>query len=460
MIEVGIPDISERIISHWHKKRGLVYATLLTWGFIAFIINYLEKDNQLLSYYIYFFLGSFALLLIVWLFSSYRLVLRNGSDLVLAIMILVDEEEEVKSLYRISKRTIDKIKDEEILKNVKIVFLPTNFIPSQFKAKKYIKRNSNSLDVVLILHARSGNIENDHKVSIREFEFVYNLDNLPYQKNILFNKIDFISEIKLQNFHKNWVILNSNSYADREKIKNNFQDMLFHAIAIKYLLLGNEEKALSILEKLLNHEKLKIEKSEEGNAKRIKPQFVSQTRILFLLTAIYLALSDKYMYVDAKKTLKFLIDLENLAKDHSYSFLQYVRMARMYYECNDLKNAILYTDKAAKIDPKHPNVYINRLFFGVINNDWKSIYKNLKEILHKKKYINNGIVDVVSFLDKESRRYTNLKTQFSYVINSYEAIFLNQNEGKENLRKLIPHLKAENAPEQVIYLANKIIESS
>ena len=458
MIEVGIPDIFEKIFSQWHKKRGLVYATLLIWGLLAFVINYFDKDNRLLFYYIFSFLGSFTLLLIVWLFSSYRLIIRNGSDLVLAVMILVDEEDEVKSLYKVSKSTIDKIKDEEILKNVKIIFLPTNFIPSQAKVKKYINRNNNSLDVVLILHVRSGNVENDHKISIKEFEFVYNLDNLPYQKNILFNRIDFISEIRLQNFHKNWVILNSNSYADREKVKDNFQDMLFHAIAIKYLLLGNEEKALNILEKLLNHEKKK--KQEEENSKKIRPQLISQTRILFLLTAIYLALSDKYMYTSQEKTLKFLIELESLIQSHSYSFLQYTRMARMYYECNDLKNAILYTDKAAKIDPKHPNVYINRLFFGILNNNWQSIYKNLKEILHKKRYINNGIVDVVSFLDKESSRYPNLKTQFLYVINSYEAIFLNQNEGKENLRKLIPQLKSESTPKQIIYLANKIIESS
>ena len=457
MIEAAAPDIIEKIISYWFKKRGFTLAILLCWGLVAIIINYFDKDNKLAPCYFFSFLFTFFVILLIWLFTTYRIVLRNGHDLVLGVMILVDEETEAQNLYRISKNTILNIKDSNIFKNVKIIFFPTNFMFSIVEVKNYVVRNTNSYDIFLILHVKSGNVSNDHKVEIKKFEFICNLSNMPIEKSIVDEKIDFISEIKLQNFHKKWIILNSNSFEDRERIKTNFKDFLCHAIAIQYILIEKPEKALKILESILNLEKVKIQMNNDSL--NIQPQGVSQIRILNLLVALYLAISDKHMYSNPKKTLKFLKELESLIPKHKYSFIQYIRMARMYYECEDLDNAILYTNKAKKIDNKEPAIYFNFVFFGILSQNWQLIHTNLKLIFHNRGKIDNGVVDIIAFLAQQKKRYPHLEMEFNFIINCYEALFLDQNLGKIHLKNLLPNLINKNVPETIIYLGNKIIET-
>lgn len=458
MVEVGAPDTIEKIISHWYKKTGLIFTFFLLIGITFFINESIIKNNDYTKYYP----CAITLLLIftwlIWLLSTKRIVLRSSKDLVVATMILVDDEEEVKSLYRISQTSIEKIKSSPELKGVKLIYLPANFLSSSEKVKKYVNNNSKNLDLFLILHVRSGNIQNDLKIEIDNFEFVYNLDTLPYNRSILFEKIDFISEIKFQNFHKKWVILNSNSFEDRAKIKDNFEDLLYHMIAIEYLLIGEHEKSLPILKKILQIEKTSIEIVHNNLTLNLEPVSVSQGRILHLLTTLYLAISDKYMYSNPQKTLAFLKDLEKLIPLHKYSSLHYIRMARMSYECGNVNEAIFYTEKAAKINPKDPTPLVNQVFFGILSEDWDVIYKNLREIFHYRKRIAPVMVDVIDFLCKESKKHPQKILFFNLVINFYETLFTNKEEGKIALKSFLQFFNEKNIPNKIMHLTRKVID--
>jgi tetratricopeptide (TPR) repeat protein len=460
MIEVGATDVLDKISLYWHKKLGLVLVFLLEWGLLIAITSNLKSESTLSTYFFESLAFIFFITSIFWLFSTNRILLRKGCDLVLAVMIMVDEDDEINTLVKISKNTIEKFKDRDEYKNIKIIFLPANYLSSIQKVKKYISANSNALDIFIVLHTHSGNMQNDLKIEIKNFEFIHNLQNVPVQKSLLLEKINFIEEIRIQNFHKKWAILNSNSFEDRSVIKNNFEDMLLHTIAIQYLILGKNESSLAILNKMLKIEKLKIPIPNSPTAKiNIKPQVVSQSRILFLLTTLYLAISEDFMYSNPKKTLTYLTELENIIPGytHKYSFLQFVRMARMHYECGNLSQAIYYTRKAEKLHPKNPTININNVFFGIIDRNWDTICNNLKTILHNRKALKYIIIDVLDFLNNEKPKHPGLHLEFDYVICSYEIIFLNQKESQHILKNILIELQKQAIPEKVIHLAQRII---
>lgn len=436
MIEFGADGFIYNIPKYWHKKRGLISVVILVTAFCALVISYFDDNTRLAKCYLYSFLLVLIIVGVIWLITTNRWIWRLGKDLVLAIMPQIDDEN-FESKPTISKLAISKIKEMPGLEGVKIILLPTNFLNTTQAIKNYINRNSSNLDMFLKISLDSGNIDkDDSKTEISEFNFVFNLHNLPIEKEVFLRKINFLEEVNFQNFHKDWSLVNSKSFDDKKKIKSGFEDLLIHAFSIQYILIGKFEKAINLLERLFNKNELQIQVHKDINGKIIKAEMpkalISNLRQLELITSLYLTLALESLDFDKLRTYKYLKKLESIGHRHPYSFNQFMMTARVAYEIDKIDEAILYTSKAEEINGTYIGIHFNHVFLGIIENDWNKVIKSLKKLFHRRTKLSD-VVDVLDFLSHQKEKVSDKRDAIEFIIEFYSYIFLKKQSSKEML---------------------------
>lgn len=437
MIEFGADGFIYNIPKYWHKKRGLISVVILVTAFCALVISYFDQNTRLAKCYFYSFLIGLIVVGVIWLITTNRWVWRLGKDLVLAVMPQIDDEN-FESKPTISRMAINKIKEIPGLGGVKIILLPTNFLTTSQAIKNYINRNSSNLDMFLRISLDSGNIDkDDSKTVISEFNFVFNLQNLPVEKDVFLRRINFLEEVNFQNFHKDWSLVNSKSFDDKKKLKSGFEDLLIHAFSIQYILIGKFENAINLLEKLFNKNALQIQLQKDSNGNITKAEIpkalISNLRQLELITSLYLTLALESADYDQLRTYDYLKKLESIGHSHPYSFNQFMMTARVAYEIGKIDEAILYTKKAEEFDGTIIDIHFNHVFLGIIRDDWNKVIISLRKLFHRRTKLSE-VVDVLDFLSHQKEKLSDKKAAIEFVIEFYSYIFLKNQSSKEILK--------------------------
>lgn len=269
------------------------------------------------------------------------------------------------------------------------------------------------------------------------------------------DNISIVKEVQLRNSSKDWSIVENNNGIDRPKFKRNFKDLILHYAGIYLIYLNNLDSALKILKDLK-----RSEISKEKDSGLTKREFAIQGRINYnLINLLMLRASRAYLLEDNKeKTREILQECESIFGNHPESFSQFIALARNSFELGNLPEAKNYTDKAAIIKPMAQEIFINRAFFGIVDEDYSAIYKNFFELGHLYRYKNNqSYLDIVAFLDQEKKKRKKKIYLFDFAIGFYYFFYIDKNEGHKVFSKFIKETEGQNELEKIRCLAKRFL---
>lgn len=435
----------------WHYKRGLYSSYFLLAILLFFLYEEINIEKNKIVWILIMYIFLCLLTWILWKFTTSRWILRNGYDLILGIILEVEDNPENKDIVFVYKNI--KKYSQSIIKglNVKVIYYPVNAI-SHESMKTFIKNQRSQVDGFLRFSAICGNENSDYKIQISKIRLYSDVPN----NHKLFNRnINLKNQIAIQSFTREMQIVKSTSFDDKKNLSEHLESIVNHYIGIWFVIKNDHEKALMFLERNIP----KINLTDHSIQTRINERersVFSDFNLVDLVCRLYLITSDKHIYENPQKALEILIKYENLRIESSFSPIFYTRIARMYYECGDLEKAINYTDKIFQILPKDSAVWYNRVFFGVLKNEFSMITSNLKNIYHKRNSIYFDI-SIIDFLEKEKRNNLQSELLFDIIINFYQALFTDKEIGKSNLRILVVRIENTEETKDLRNLINRVL---
>lgn len=436
----------------WHYKRGLYSSYALMAIILFFAFDGVEIEEMKLFVFLYIILC--FLIWIIWKFTTNRWIIRNGYDLILGIILEIEAHPENNDILVVYKNI--KKYSQSIVKgmNVKIIYYPANAI-SHENMKTFIKNQRSQVDGFLRFSAICGNMNNDYKIQIQKIRLY---SSVPTNYKLFDRNIDLRNQIAIQGFANEMKIVKSTSFDDKKNLNDHLESFINHYIGIWFVIKNENEKALEFLERNIS----KVDITNHNIQKRVNNRensIFSDLNLLDLVCRLYLLTSDKYIYNNQDKALKILSKYEDLnidTIDTNFSNIFYLRLARMHYETGNLGKAIHYTNKIESNNPNDYSLYFNRVFFGILQNDFILITSNLKEIFHKRNKINFEI-QIIDFLQKEILKNPEREQLFIIVINFYQALFTDKEIGKSNLRLLVGNIENREGASELVNLVNRII---
>lgn len=434
------------IQEHWYKKKGLFILFVIEFIVSYFIFTtYFNDIKQIWFCFIITILILFILSYFIWIFSTFRKVIKWNDDFILGIIFQIEEDDKNKDFVFTIEKAYQKIKETVKGKKIRLIKYPMNF-NKVFNVNEALLKRTIECDLVISFEIVSGNVDNDHQSHISNFHFSINMhSNINIKEKLHY----FLSNIGMSNHYKQWYIGNSNSFKHKIEVSNNLELLVYNVIGLSLIINKKYEEATFYIEKLFNQIEFnkKINQPEYKDSK----EFLGTSNVLIQLTQLYLNLSENYLYNNQKKSLLYLQKLENLSLKGEHEFLMHIRMARMYYECGDLNNAIISTAKAEKISKNDFTININRAFFAILDNNNSELLRNLKIIFNKRKTFVTGIISVIDFLSKEKKKYPEKEVLLDYVIHFYQTLFVDLEHGKKNLIQSMDKIIKSNYEESNIF---------
>lgn len=435
----------------WHYKRGLYSSYLLIGIILYFLYEEIDIEKNKIVWAIIAYILLCLLTWLVWNFTTNRWILRNGYDLILGIILEIEDNPENKDLVFVYKNI--KKYSQSIVKdlNVKVIYYPVNAI-SHERMEAFIKNQRSQIDGFLRFSAICGNANNDYKIQISKIRLY---SGIPNNYKLYDRNIDLRNQIAIQSFTREMKIVKSTSFDDKKNLTEHLESVINHYVGIWFVIKNDHEKALKFLERNLP----KIDLTDQSILSRInnkEKSVLSDFNLVDLVCRLYLITSDKHIYENPHKALEILIKYEKLGIESSFSVTIYTRIAKMYYECGSIEQAIEYTDKIDAIEPEFYAIYFNRVFFGILLNDLSLLTSNLKIIFHKRNSIDFE-VGIIDFLQKETKKHPQKEVIITIVLNFYQTLFTDKNIGKANLRNLVGRIENTNETKELRNLINRVL---
>lgn len=436
-----IQDYFEKLINSWGKKRGLFITFLVIISiYFSGLKGIIKEGFSDLNFYIINLIIPIFLLfiiLIIWLFTTNRVPLPKRNTFTLGVFLRIDEEESEKTLKKIAKQTIEEIDNK--YPSIKIILKPINFIRSKEELFKHLNNNSHSYDSCIFANVNSGKEKNgngdiEEKIEINEIHFTGKF-NVKEKFKLFKTTISISNDLKIRNINRNWSFIESNSYNDKKKLKENLKDTILFYAGIYLIYERKTDIALEILKTLHNP----IDSKAQINHKERKifgnDRFISAARLNEILLNLFVSCSASfYNKKEVKSAYDGLKECENIFGYHPQSYEHFISLARYTYELGNLDEAIDYTEKAKQIKKYGTEVYINQGFFSILNKNEKQIIDNYNELrktyLH---YSSNNYTEIIGWLEE---RKSDENSLIEFAIGFFNFFYSDKKLGEKILENL------------------------
>jgi len=433
VVEVSLISFWDRIENNWENKKGLLLASLLGLLFYYFgilsIVNDVWKNKlPILSFIIIpsLFLST---LVIFWLVSTNRYFIRTKDYISVGILVICDDEKYKIILKIILKKVILHLNDRH--NNVKIRLLPTNICRNETELNNYLKTNNYQYDLLIHLALDGGKFDSIEKIVIKSLGVAFRPIGST-RKVILNNVIDLFQDTNIQVASKDWSYIMENSGIDKQKYIQNLNQIIIFYTGIYSIYTNKHDDALNLLKTIYAPPKDGLIVTIGENNKKsfqLKPIALAQGRIGAMLTELYFySAIASYQQADLTTAIQKFEELTSLINYHPLLFMQYISMARFSYELGNLEDAKKYTDNADQLIPENINVYLNRAFFAILDNDIKSFCDNYTEMYNRKNTFQLNWIDILEFQQNQQRLIADIDELFKFSTLMIESIFIDNSK--------------------------------
>lgn len=449
MIETSVDKIKSYLQINWDNKLGLLASFTLILILYFTIINFFEPTLIGFKHwkiYCISLIPIFLFIYVIWIFSTNRFFINKPDAIYVGIILNGDSTIEKVVVKKIINKVVGIVNEEYRNHNIIIKPLPVNFCPTRKSFDKYFYKNQSNYHVLLGINAESGNYDSIEKIKIVSIWSSFNTIDNQQRKKIFSDYVDYIKDIGFQMKVKNWEYNVSQSGVDKNKYFANFKDLILFYTSLYCIGNGKYLAAIDLLEPLYDPAKGKLEIFKEKNKLKFKlsPISFAQGRISSLLINLFLrAAGESYEKGETELALNVLINLENLVKHHKNKYIQYISMARFFFETGNIEKAKIYNEKASLVNPKGSEIYINYGFFAICENDSNEFANNYYKVYKKRRSCNLRAVDIIDFLEKYSGHYPDSIPLFQFAIGFLHKFFINNDEGDELIKNSLSQLKDE-----------------
>lgn len=450
-IKNGI-DIFEKIEYYWEKKRGIVLLNItLIYSYLQFLFPFLSKALPVYTN-LFYGLSAFPVTVVTvyWFFNTNRLYFPN-KKFILGLIIRVDASNAETHMKKIVKSCVEEIKSE--FPNIKIVLYPINYKKTEKEIQHHIKLRLLPIDAFIVATIESGNVviegQSTTKIQLSKFFFAGNFD-VNENLNIFKSTLSINNDLSLRFLYKDWSFIENSSFNDKKKIKHNLKDTLLHFSGI-YLIYKQElEIALNVLKALYKPELQKL-KFENGNAHLTREQ-IAAFRLNHIILNLYYktALDDFYTSKCSAKAYTLLLECNKTFPIHPELYDHLISLAYFAFQCEDIENAILFTEQAKVIKGEQFEILLNLGFFALLKYDIDKLRHYYFKISKTKIPIDYVITAIIDFFEEQRRNLTDrlilidfaqamltklyLEIEFGNILINE---FIQNNSGNEELAPLI-----------------------
>lgn len=431
-----IVELLEKVKSYWDKKTGIILLiAVLIYSYFQWLFPLLQANFPELKIWNYLFsIIPVIIAYCIWAFNTGRLYIST-KKFTLGLIIRIDDSRNEHQIKQIIKTCVDEIKNE--FEDIKIVFYPVNYKKNEKEIQRHLKFRFLPIDAFVVASIESGNItlengNNSNMIHLSKFFFAGNFD---MNENVrLFNSsLSANKDLSLRFLHKNWSFIESNSFNDKKRIKRNFKDTILYFSAI-YLIYKQElEISLNILKTLYQPELQKIK--IENNKIVLSRDQIAAFRLNHILLNLYYttALSDYFESKCPQKAYKLLLECNDLFPLHPELYYHLIPLANFAYRCNDLKNAIRFTEQAEELKGETIDVLLNKGFFALLENDIENFRINYSKIAGNLIPPNYNMIDVVGFFEEHRERLVDRAGLVDFAEAAITKLFIDINDGNKLL---------------------------
>lgn len=429
-------ELLEKVKSYWDKKTGIILLiAILIYSYFQWLFPILQTNLSQLKIWNYLF--SFIPVILaycIWAFSTGRLYIST-KKFTLGLIIRIDDSRNEQQIKQIIKACVEDIRNE--FNDIKIIFYPVNYKKNEKEIQRHLKFRILPIDAFVVATIESGNItlkngSNSNMIHLSKFFFAGNFD-MNENVNLFNSNLSANKDLSLRFLHKSWSYIESNSYNDKKKIKRNFKDTILYFSAI-YLIYKQElEISLNILKTLYQPELQNIK--IENNKIILTRDQIAAFRLNHILLNLYYttALSDYFESKCPQKAYKLLLECNKLFPLHPELYYHLIPLANFAYRCNDLKNAVRFTEQAEELKGETIDVLLNKGFFALLENDiekFRVIYSKIAGNLIPPSY---NMIDVVGFFEEHRDKLVDKSGFVDFAESAITKLFIDINEGNKLL---------------------------
>jgi len=417
-----LKELSEILnINQWEKKKGFIITS------ITIIILYFSIGKFLLPKYftdvsvdvslIHFFilLSAISILFIVWFLSTNRIIFRGSSEMCIAVLVNVDDEDKINKRIRyVINNFLSEIKDSFSTKELKIKLLPINYLTSEKSIKNHLGSRHFGLDGIIRLNIESGSyhIEDDKK-SIEESMKVSSIDYIGFfglnNTNNFHKGINIHNDIRLGQFYKDWKYIYTNDGNDKKKYLKNIKETVLNYCGVYAIYLNKNKLALKILKTIFQPENRTFKPKLENGKGKVQlngNNIIASRQAGILIDLYFITAFQKINNNEKEDAVNLLKECDNLMNhSHPKRYDHCITLARMCFEIGDIEGAKNYTKICSLIRPNSFDVYLNNGWFAIIDNNINDFLYNYKKIKNKGFSNNFNFVDVIEFMERFEEKY-------------------------------------------------------
>lgn len=401
------------LLTEWKTRKG--YFVVISMIFLV-IFFYLKIPLTLFSslgYIIVFLLWTF-----IWYIGSSRVIIPLSNKKTVVFSFNVDAEGK-RNYSRILIDLSHKLEELQLSSRIRIINAAPDLISNTQQATKY--RENKKVDIVVWGKSFYGNL-NEKKVLKFEVNHTCVVSEGLKQKPQL-----FFSDLAVILQRRKWTVDELNELADVKIVADDFLETCLFIIGIYYYDEKSLDDAICVFEAILPTLKAKAIDTEDNF------RIIQEGRVNAMLTELYFLKAQIADSSGDHPTAVFLLSKILLYVPNKIPVL--INLARSYYLSGDFSNAQKCTKEMRQIDKKHPGIFLNNAFFGIIQKNYERVRFWYDEILKLTSIRDIDLFSVITFLDDEYKKYP-AEHCFLYafgIVNGY----IDPNRRKIDLRRFL-----------------------
>lgn len=411
----------------WRSKKWLIFVLALELVLICPLILLNNFSPWLLLTLVFTYL--------IWiLINNYDILLPHHK---MAIVLEVDED----NLEAISKarRIVDKIESHFNLnsnysKLIRIYPLDVNRFKTVEESDNYLKSWWNKFDSIILAEIDYGFSQGREVFQIKSFSIISKYLTDTIEINSV--KIDLKSEVNLVALSSRLHYLKENELLERELVISSLIRLLLFYSGLCLICQQRIKDAQRVFKSIYNPESTLIIVDPTAKDKKINltPEQIFHGRLKTLLTEIYKQIIDPIQYSEGDQwKLNTLNDAIATLNPAPIVFPLKVILARTYYELGNREKAEQTTEEIFTEYGLREEVFLNRGFFAILDNNPNKVLKNYKQLGNRR---DDGI-SIIAFLHEEMERCDGDKMLFQFALAITTLLYQDKNDGKFLLRDFI-----------------------
>lgn len=365
-------------LKEWKTRKGFfVVISLLLLSFV-----YSKIPLTFYSYSV--FIVVLLLWIIIWFIGSGRVVIPVSGKKVIVMSFKVDAEGQ-RNYSRILADLSRKIGELQLSNKIRIINATSDLIENKQRAAEYRKKNG--VDLVVWGKSFYGNLDGKRVLKFEVYHTCVVSESLKEKFQLFFSDLTVILQ------DRKWTVDELNELADVKIVADDFLETCLFIIGIYYYDEKNLDDAICVFEAILPTLKAK------AIINRTDFRVIQEGRVNAILAELYFL---KAQIADSKGDHKTAISL--LIKIIPYAPIKLfvlINLARSYYLDGDFFNAQRCTKEMRKLDKKHPGVFLNNAFFGIIQKNYERVRFWYDEILKLSAVRDIDLFPVITFLEDE-----------------------------------------------------------